>query len=108
MFNMGVNKMDIPKDIKAQVIEKHQIVVPEKTIVIPAHVEQPTFRVSFDEEPLILGDVIELVILRNGKEEKRLKVPIEFNPDSGKEIRPLLNFDIVEMTAFSKIEEIKP
>ncbi len=105
MLNMGVIKMDIPKDTEAQVIEKSEILKPEETIVIPAHVERPSFRYSFDKEPLILGDVIELVILKNGKEQDRLKTSIDFEPNEGNEIRPLLNFDVVEMAAFSKSEK---
>jgi hypothetical protein len=102
-----IEKSEVMDIQTASIIEKSEVWVPEKVIIEEAHAERPSFRYSFDKEPLILGDIIELIILKNGKEQDRLKTVIENEPKIGNEIRPLLNLDIVEMMAFSKAEEIK-
>jgi hypothetical protein len=83
-------------------IEKYEVIKQAETIVVPAHVERPQFRYSFDKEPLVRGDVVELVIRVNGKEVDCLKTEIEHAPEDGNEIRPVLHFNITETTAFTK------
>jgi hypothetical protein len=100
-----MDEKKILSEYTAPIIEKSQVLVPEKTVIIEEHVEQPSFRYSFDKEPLMAGNVVELIILVDGKEQDRLKTVIIYGPKAGNELRPLLNFDIVEMTAFSKADE---
>jgi hypothetical protein len=78
-----------------------ETVIPDSTVVVPAHVNRPGFRYSFNQDPLVINDVVELSIIKNGMEIDRLKTTIENGPAEGMEIRPIIIMNVVEMTAFS-------
>jgi hypothetical protein len=81
-----------------------ETLVPQKVEVIPERVERPSIRYSFDNTPLVRGDILEVVIKVNGKEQDTLKYEVTEAIESGKELRPIIFCNIVEMTAFPTTE----
>jgi hypothetical protein len=85
-------------------IQQSETVIPQRTEVIPASVQRASARYSFDDDPVVVGDVVEIFILVNGREVERIKTLIENEPNTGMELRPVVNFNVVEMAAFSVVE----
>lgn len=96
----GLEVRDISTELKTSV--EPEKIIPLQVITIPASIERPRWRFSFDGEPVIDGDVVEISVTHNGKEIGHMTHTVEQAIEEGKELRPLIVYDPVVLTAFPK------
>ena len=90
----------------ASLTEKQDVIITEKTIVVPETIERPSLTYNFYKNPIVKGNVVRISIFVNEKEIHTLKYECTEDIEKGCENQPYIHFQpVIRKIVTDTIEE---